>query len=133
MIPPLTKQYYSIGEVSKMLDIPIHTLWFWERNIPMFKPNRTPKGTRRFTQEDVRMTEYIKDLVWGKGLKIEKAAVYMNRNYSAQSPQLHKCDTPQDAITLLDELKMTLDNAHSIAKIDAVIKFLTNGGCEDQA
>lgn len=128
---PLTKQYYSIGEVSKMLEVPIYTLWFWEKEFPMFNPNRTPKGTRRFTQDDVRMVEYIKELLWNKGLKIEKAVEEMNRNYRKQPPRrLRECKTPESAITLLDEVKMTLDNAHAIAKIDAVIKFLTDGGRE---
>lgn len=127
----LTKQYYSIGEVSKMLDVPIHTLWFWEKEFPMFNPNRTPKGTRRFTQNDVRMAEYIKNLLWNKGLKIENAVVEMNRSYRKQPPrQLRKCKTPEDAIALLGEVKSALDNSHAIAKIDAVIKYLSDGRLE---
>lgn len=131
---PLSKSYYSIGEVSKLLDVPISTLWFWEREFPTFNPNRSAKGTRRFTRDDVRMAEYIKDILWEKGLTIEKAVEEMNRNYHKQPPRrLRKCKTPEDAIALLGEVKSALYNAHAVAKIDAVIKFLSDGGCEIQA
>lgn len=127
---PLTKQYYSIGEVSKLLDVPIYTLWFWEKEFPMFNPNRTPKGTRRFTHEDIRMVEFIKELLYSKGLKIDAAVIVMNKTYRTQRPRnLRKCNTPQDAVALLGEVKLILEDAHALAKIDAVIKFLSDGGC----
>lgn len=109
--------------------MPIYTLWFWEKQFPMFNPNRSPKGTRRFTQDDVRMAEYIKNLLYNKGLKIDAAVVVMNKNYRKRPPrQLRKCRTADDALTLLDEVKSTLEEAHAIAKIDAVVKFLRQEG-----
>ncbi len=30
-----TEQYYSIGEVLQMLDVPIYTLRFWENQFPI--------------------------------------------------------------------------------------------------
>ncbi len=125
----LTKQYYSVGEVSRLIEVPIYTLWFWEKQFPMFNPNRSPKGTRRFTQDDVRMAEYIKNLLYNKGLKIDAAVVVMNKNYRKRPPRrLRKCRTADDALTLLDEVKSTLEEAHAIAKIDAVVKFLRQEG-----
>lgn len=122
---PLTKQYYSIGEVSKMLGVPSHTLWYWEREIPMFTPNRSPKGTRRFTQADVRMAEHIKELLHVKGLKVEAAAALMSKTYRKERPrQLRVCRTPEDAVALLEEVKLILDDAHALAKIESVTNYL---------
>lgn len=119
------KQYYSIGEVSQMLEVPIYTLRFWENQFPMFNPNRTAKGTRRFTQADVKMAQFIKYLLYDKGLKIEGAIDYMAKNYRKSPPRLlRKCSTADDALMLLGEVKSVLEDAHLIAKITTVEKWL---------
>ena len=61
-----SKQYYAIGEVWRMLDVPMHTLRFWEGECPMFNPNRTPKGTRKFTPDDIEMAIATKTAVYDK-------------------------------------------------------------------
>lgn len=122
-----TKQYYSIGEVSQLLEVPIYTLRFWEDSFPMFNPNRSPKGTRRYTQADVKLAATIKELLYDKGLKIDAAVIFLNKNYRKQPPrQLRKCKTAADALALLDEVKETLDDAHSIARLEAVEKWLNS-------
>lgn len=120
-----TKQFYSIGEVSQMLDVPIYTLRFWEDQFPMFNPNRSDKGTRRFTPADIDMAKAIKETVYDKGLKIENAIEYLNKTYRRQPPRrLRTCKTPGDAMTLLDEVKSMLEDAHAIAKIESVKRYL---------
>ncbi|MCI9284368.1 MAG: MerR family transcriptional regulator [Muribaculaceae bacterium] len=120
-----TKQFYSIGEVSQMLEIPIYTLRFWEEEFPMFNPNRTPKGTRRFTPADIDMAEAIKSAVYDKGMKIEGAIEYLNKTYRKSKPRkLRTCKTAKDAIALLDEAKSIIEDAHVIARIEAVEKWI---------
>ena len=127
-----TKQFYSIGEVSQMLDVPIYTLRFWEDEFPMFNPNRTPKGTRRFTPADIDMAKAIKSAVYDKGMRIEAAIVYLNKTYRKHSPRNpFKCNSPEEAIALLNDAKMPIEDAHVLARIDAVINYLNvlhNGG-----
>lgn len=131
MTSPLTKQYYSIGEVSHMLKVPIYTLRFWEDQFPMFNPNRTPKGTRRFTQDDVRMAEFIKELLYDKGLKIDKAIVYINKTYRKCPPRnAFKCDSPEDAIALLKDAKIAIEDLHVLARIYAVADWIKRQGGE---
>lgn len=120
-----TKQYYSIGEVSQMLEVPIYTLRFWEDEFPMFKPKRTPKGTRRFAPADIDMAKAIKAAVYDKGLKIESAIDYLNKTYRRQPPRrLRVCRTVEDAVALLGEVKSVLEDAHQIARIEAVENWL---------
>ena len=108
-----------------MLEVPIYTLRFWEDEFPMFNPNRTPKGTRRFTTDDIDMAKAIKAAVYDKGLKIEGAIEYLNKTYHKQPPRrLRTCKKPKDAIGLLDEVKSVLEDAHQIARIEAVEKWL---------
>lgn len=120
-----TKQYYSIGEVSRMLELPIYTLRFWESEIPMFNPSRSPKGTRRFTPADIELVREIKNAVYERGMRIDGVISYLNKTYRRQPPRhLRICKSPSDAIALLDEVDAALTDAHSKAKIKAVVGYL---------
>lgn len=124
-----SKRYYRIQEVSEMLSVPATTLRHWEREIPMFNPNRTTGGQRRFTAADVRMAERIKELLYIKGLKVDAAIELLNKTYRKALPRgLRKCTTPSEAIALLDEVKAITEDAHAEAKIEAVVKFLNSLG-----
>lgn len=124
-----SKQFYSIAEVSELLSVTAPALRYWEKMFPMFNPNRLPSGQRRFTVADVKMARRIKELVYVKGLKIENAVALMDQTYRVRPPRrLRKCETSQDAIALLDEVKPILEDAHALAKIESVVKFLNTIG-----
>lgn len=120
-----SKRLYRIQEVSELLSIPATTLRWWEEVFPMFNPNRLPSGQRRFTEADVKMAGRIKELLYIKGLKIDAAIEMMNKTYRKATPRrLRKCQTPQDAIALLDEVKAITEDAHALAKIKSVEKWI---------
>lgn len=126
-MPP--KRFYTITEVSELLAVPATTLRYWEDVFPMFNPNRLPSGRRRFVEADVKMAEKIKELLYIKGLKVDAAIEMMNKTYRKARPRiLRKCETPQDAIALLDEVKDITEDAHATAKIEAVVKYLNTLG-----
>jgi DNA-binding transcriptional MerR regulator len=54
-------QLFSILKVSEKLDIPTHTLRFWEKELNgLLAPLRTNGGQRRYTTENVLLLEEIK-------------------------------------------------------------------------
>ena len=121
------KTLYSISNVAEMLAVPATTLRYWEEVFPMFNPNRLPSGRRRFTQADAKMAERIKELLYVKGMKIDAAIEVMNKTYRKYPPrQLRKCESAHDAISLLREVKAITEDAHALAKIDAIEKFLNS-------
>ena len=123
----LTKRFYTVTEVSELLAVPASTLRWWEEVFPMFNPNRLPSGRRRFTQTDVDMAARIKELLYVKGMKTDAAIEVMNKTYRKSAPRrLRKCETPRDAIALLDEVKAITEDAHALAKIEAIEKFLNS-------
>ena len=120
------KRFYTVTEVTELLSVPASTLRYWEEAFPMFNPNRLPSGRRRFTQTDVDMAARIKELLYVKGMKIDAAVEMMNKTYRKAAPRrLRKCETPQDAIALLDEVKSITEDARALAKIKAVTHWLT--------
>ncbi len=61
----IEKLYYSIGEVSKMLDVPVSTVRFWENEFDILKPMKNKKGNRMFTATDIKNLMIIHRLIKG--------------------------------------------------------------------
>ncbi len=54
----------KIGQVSHLVDVPIYTLRYWEREFPeILIPLRTPGGQRRYNQESLQVIYRIKELL----------------------------------------------------------------------
>ena len=64
------KLYYSIGEVSQMLDVPISTVRFWENEFDILKPMKNKKGNRMFTSSDIKNLKIIHHLVKEEGMTL---------------------------------------------------------------
>lgn len=120
-----TKQYYSIGEVSKMLDVPIYTLRFWETQFPLLNPARTPKGTRKYSQKDIELLKLIKEAVYTERLHIESAVKFVERCYRRSDPRNpFKCPDATSAIALLRNAQSMSRDKHVVDRIEAVIGWL---------
>jgi DNA-binding transcriptional MerR regulator len=69
-----TKNYYSIGEVTKIAGVPAYLLRYWEGFFKELTPARDTRGNRRYTNRDIAMVLNIKELVHEKGYKLGKAS-----------------------------------------------------------
>lgn len=76
----LEKNYYRIREVSELLDIPVTTLRFWERQFTIIRPRRTSSGLRLYTPADVEKIAMISYLVRDKGMRLEAAEEQLRTN-----------------------------------------------------
>ena len=74
------KKYYQISEVADILGIPTSTLRFWESRFSVIKPNRTKKGRRIYTPEDIEKVRMVWFLLKEKGLKLEAAEQQLSQN-----------------------------------------------------
>ncbi len=57
------KTYYSISEVSKMLDIQEHTIRFWDSKIPGLSKQSEKGKTRFFSQQHINKLSNINNLL----------------------------------------------------------------------
>jgi len=64
----IEKLYYSIGEVSRMLEIPVSTVRFWENEFDILKPMKNKKGNRMFTTNDLKNLRIIHRLLKEEGM-----------------------------------------------------------------
>lgn len=115
-----TKSYYPTRKVAAILDVPVSTLRYWERSLPQLRPERTPTGHRRYTQADVEMFRLVKILLREKGMSVEYVRKELDsyRKYPPRAPFV--CHSAEDAIKLLREARDMVDNAHVVARIDAI-------------
>ena len=124
-LPIFTKQLYRPSEVAEILKVNTTTLHWWEKVFPMFKPNRTPKGTRRYTHDNIKMAWLINELLHKKGMKTDAAIKYIAKTYRKHPPRNpFKCENPANALSLLQDAKLSVEDAHACARIDAVINWL---------
>jgi len=69
----IKKLYYSIGEVSKMMNLKAYVLRYWETEFKQLKPPKNRAGNRTYRQSDIDLILYIKDLLYTKKFTIEGA------------------------------------------------------------
>lgn len=63
--------FVSINEVSKRLNVPAHTLRYWEKQFPVaIRPTTGSGGRRYYRPETVDKLTVIKDLLYTHGMTI---------------------------------------------------------------
>ncbi len=67
----IEKLYYTIGEVSGILEVPVSTVRFWENEFDILKPLKNKKGNRMFTAGDLRNLRIIHHLLKDEGMTLQ--------------------------------------------------------------
>jgi len=98
---PEFKLYYSIGEVSKILEISTSKIRFWEKEFEILNPKKNKKGNRRFTKNDLKKLKLINHLLKEKKYTINGAKKKIQNNYE-------NLEKNQEVIENLKKLKEEL-------------------------
>ena len=72
-IQQLSKLYYSIGEVSKLLNVNPSLLRFWEKEFQLEVSKKNKKGNRLFTVKEIEKINKIYHFVKVEGYTLEGA------------------------------------------------------------
>jgi len=64
------EKYYRIGEFSKLTGVPPFVLRYWEEELPMLAPLKSPAGYRLYRQQDVELVQKIKRLLHDEGMTL---------------------------------------------------------------
>ncbi len=67
------KLYYSISEVSKIVDEEQHILRYWEKEFALLKPRKNRAGNRIYSAKDIKVVEAIKRLLRQDKLSLKGA------------------------------------------------------------
>lgn len=67
------KKKYTIGEVSKILDVKPYVIRYWEDEIPFIAPRKNISGRRVYAERDVQILLRLKHLLYDSKYTIEGA------------------------------------------------------------
>jgi len=67
----MKKYYYTIGEVSNLLEVKAYILRYWEKEFPQVKPQKRLGGNRRYNPEDIELLKKIKYMLYIQKYTIE--------------------------------------------------------------
>ncbi|MDR1684771.1 MAG: MerR family transcriptional regulator [Elusimicrobiota bacterium] len=73
------KDYFTIGEVSKLTGVPEYTIRYWEKAFSLIKPIRKDSRHRRYTKEDINTILKIKELIYKHKMTLEGAKKHLSR------------------------------------------------------
>ena len=82
----IKKLYYSIGEVSKMVELKSYVLRYWETEFKQLSPPKNRAGNRTYRQKDIDLILKIKDLLHGKKFTIEGARSVISAKTAPEIP-----------------------------------------------
>ena len=113
----LKKTYYSISEVSKMLNIQEHTIRFWDSKLPDLSKRDNKGGTRFFNSKQIRKLSNLNDIL-KKNDSISLANEILSKNNNKNSSlKIKNIDNLED-----DSIKYQ----KNIGKIKNISKNLKN-------
>jgi len=86
----------TIGEVSKIINVPQHAIRFWEKKIDKIKPIQKTNGRRYYSKNDVETLSKIKNLLYDYHYTIKGVQKYFIRKIKKKNNSISD---------LVDELK----------------------------
>ena len=111
-----TQTQFPIRELSARTQVNTVTLRAWERRYGLLKPQRTTKGHRLYSEDDVAIIERILALV-ARGVPLGKVKPLLQE----ETPTLIQDDTNESWQTLLGELLTAIDQ-FSFNKFERLIQ-----------
>lgn len=94
------KQYYRIGEVSRITSLKPSVLRFWEAEFRELRPPKSRTGQRLYTQKDIELLHEIKRMLYGEKLTIDGA----RKRLAARKGQCPGGEPPEQNPVLKDIL-----------------------------
>ena len=107
-IQSLTKMYYSIGELSKMLNVNASLLRFWEKEFSLKVSKRNKKGNRLYSVKEIEIINRIYHLVKVNGYTLDGA----KKALKSKSDDF-QIDESQLVISKLENIKKRLNQLKS--------------------
>ena len=108
---PSRKLLYSLREVSRLTGLPDAVIKRWEDQFPHIKPVRNRASNRNYTERDLKLIFYIRDLLYVHKLD-EKEVRGKIRDFDASQI----ADDPAQLKKLVAELKMEINEIQEILK-----------------
>ena len=111
------KLFYSIGQVSRYVNLPQSVLRYWETVFDRLQPQKSPGGSRLYTGEDIEIILTIKNLLYDQGFTIKGANQRLNQMANGELTRFSKEALERKKVAAPDMLQI-------IARLKKIIKIL---------
>jgi len=114
------KLYFRIGEVAGIVGVEPHVLRYWETEFRAIKPEKSRRGQRVYSRQDVDMLLKVKELLYGHRYTIAGARQKLREG--GVEPADHADPMVQEVSHLRDELVELRDDLQSaIEELDGLV------------
>ncbi len=118
---------FPIREVSRLTGVNSVTLRAWERRYGLIQPQRTPKGHRLYTREDIDRVEQV--LQWlNRGVPVSQVRELLDRPEASEAPPADASDWPGQRAQLLNAAE-ALDQGRLATLHDRSLSLYPVGVC----
>ena len=104
------KVYYSIKEISTMLELKPYILRYWETEFKELCPRKHNGNRRMYTNKDINVIKTIKHLLYDKGFTIKGARKTLKSKDELKQLKL--------------EFNETIDRKYIISKLEDIINLI---------
>ncbi|MBA7471249.1 hypothetical protein ES707_06553 [subsurface metagenome] len=109
------KNFFSIGEASKITGVKSYILRYWESEFKLLRPARRESGHRKYTRKDLEMIGEIKELLYERRFSIAGAKRHLLEDRKNKKEEL-KLDWGKDSAAI-SALKDTKKEIKEILKL----------------
>ena len=102
------KKYYGIAEVAEQFNVAESLVRFWEKEFPNIKPQKSGRGVRMYTKEDIEEVRLVYNLVKIRGMKLAAAKQVLSKNRKAASDTSEIIERLQSIKAELQEISREL-------------------------
>jgi DNA-binding transcriptional MerR regulator len=114
--------FISINEVAKQLDIPAHTLRYWEKQFPVsIKPATGAGGRRYYRPETIIALKQVRSLLYDRGMTIAGVKKLMKEGQFMTAGTVVSAEKPN---VVTSPLKTSASLFLSDPEMDKVIDLL---------
>ncbi|PIQ63231.1 MAG: transcriptional regulator [Bacteroidetes bacterium CG12_big_fil_rev_8_21_14_0_65_60_17] len=103
----ITKLYYTISEVSRLIGEEAHVLRYWETEFQVLKPRKNRAGKRVYTRDDIDTVFRIRHLLREEKFTIEGARQALTRREDEGGEDMK--DATKDLLMVRSFLTRLLD------------------------
>lgn len=105
----MKKLYYSISEVSRIIELEQYVLRYWETEFDLLRPAKNLAGNRVYTNKDIKLILNIKKLLREEKYTIEGAKQHLKNYYQKdENENSRQVSHPRENISARHGSEMSL-------------------------
>lgn len=116
------KLYFRIGEVASIVGVEPHVLRYWETEFRAIKPEKSRRGQRVYSRQDVDMLLKVKELLYGHRYTIAGARQKLREGgvepIDEADPMVQEVGLLRDELTALrNDLSAAIEELDELARV----------------